>query len=320
MKAASTSLLILQPIMNLIYSIKIKIVFIAFALAFSSFSYGQVDSTKTLSRAARRSIVFSSQGLIVVGSLAYLQSTWYSQFQNGDFHVIDDSGQWLQMDKLGHVATVNILSNLNYKAYKWAGYNNTQASWMGFGISWGYLAAVEVLDGFSEGWGYSWSDMAANTLGGALFLAQQLTWEDQRIIMKFSYHQTDYADIRSEILGSTGSERILKDYNGQTYWLSVNPQAFSKNKKIFPTWLNLAIGYSADGMVGGRSNVGEGYDYSHIQRTRQFFFSPDIDLSRIKTKSKFLNTLFDVLNIIKIPAPTLDVDQNGTVHFYFFYF
>lgn len=282
--------------------------------------HGQVDTTFSLSKKSRRAIVFSSQGALVVGSLIYLQSAWYSDFRSGDFHIIDDSGQWLQMDKIGHVATVNILSNINYKAYRWAGYDNKQATWMGVGISWGYLVAVEVMDGFSEGWGFSWSDMAANTIGGAIFAAQQLTWEDQRMIIKFSYHPTEYAEMRPEVLGSTNSERILKDYNGQTYWLSVNPQSFSKEKKIFPKWLNLSFGYGADGMLGGTSNVGEDYDYSDIARIRQFYFAPDVDFTRIKTKSKFLNTLFVVLNMVKVPAPTLEVDQNGKVQFYWFYF
>lgn len=140
------------------------------------------------------------------------------------------------------------------------------------------------------------------------------------MVMKFSYHPTEYAAMRPEILGRTNSERILKDYNGQSYWLSINPQSFSKNKKIMPPWLNIAFGYSGDGMLGGSSNVGEDYDFSEIPRIRQFYLSPDIDFTRIKTKSKFLKTLFEVVNLIKVPAPTLEVDQNGKVEFYWFYF
>ena len=224
------------------------------------------------------------------------------------------------MDKIGHITTVNYLSIINSKAYSWAGYNNKAATWMGFGISYGFLTAVEIMDGFSAGWGFSWGDIAANTIGGALFVAQQLTWKEQRMIMKFSYHPTEYADMRPEVLGETAMERVLKDYNGQTHWLSVNPQSFSKNKKILPRWLNFAVGYSADGMLGGASNVGDDYDFSHIPRVRQFFFAPDIDFTRIRTRSKFLKTLFDVINLIKVPAPTLEVDQTGKVQFYWFYF
>lgn len=280
----------------------------------------QKDSTKVIKQSSKRVIVFSSQGLLAIGSLAYLQNTWYSNFNTGKFRTIDDSGQWLQMDKIGHMATVNMVSNVNYQAYSWAGYSNKQATWMGFGLTWSYLTAIEIMDGYSEGWGFSWSDIAANTIGGALFVAQQLTWEEQRILMKFSYHATEYAAMRPEVLGSTSAQRILKDYNGQTYWLSVNPQSFFKERKVFPKWLNLALGYSADGLLGGKSNVGDDYDFSDIPRIRQFYFSPDIDFSRITTKSKFLKGLFVVLNMIKVPAPTLEVDQNGDVKFYFFYF
>ncbi len=297
------------------------IVFILTTLfAFQNHLGAQVDTAFAMKQSSRRAIVFSTQGVLVVGSLAYLNRAWYADYPQSKFHFIDDSKQWLQMDKIGHLATVSMVSNLNYKAYRWAGYSNKQATWMGVGLTWGYLAAIELMDGFSEQWGFSWYDFTANTLGGALFTAQQLAWQDQRIIVKFSYHPTEYADMRPEVLGSTNTERILKDYNGQTYWLSVNPQSFSAQRKIFPGWLNLAFGYSGDGMLGGSSNIGEDFDYSNIPRIRQFFFSPDIDFTRIKTKSKFLNTLFVVLNLVKIPAPTLEVDQTGAVKFYWFYF
>jgi len=302
----------------------IKRVYILVSLVALLFSYSngisQVDSTFALSLKSKKAIVYSTQGALVFGSLFYLQNAWYADYKTQDFHVIDDSGQWLQMDKVGHVATVNILSKLNYEAYRWAGYSNKQAVWMGVGLSWGYLAAVEVMDGFSEGWGYSWSDMAANSIGATVFAAQQLTWKEQRIIMKYSYHETSYAEMRPSILGSSLSEKLLKDYNGQTYWLSVNPQSFSKERKLFPTWLNLAFGYSGDGMLGGSSNVGEGYDFSDIPRIRQFYFAPDIDFTRIKTKNSFFKAFFAILNIIKVPAPTLEVDQNGNVQFYWLYF
>jgi hypothetical protein len=300
---------------------KIYIIILVLSLSLGiQSSFAQVDTSYSLSQKSRRIITFSTQGALALGSLVYLQSAWYSDYSQGSFHTIDDSGQWLQMDKIGHSATANILSNLNYRAYRWSGYNNKQATWAGVGLSWGYLATIEVMDGFSEEWGFSWYDMAANTIGVAIFAAQQLTWEDQRFLIKFSYHPTEFAEMRPEVLGSTASQQILKDYNGQTYWLSVNPQSFSKNHKIFPKWLNLAFGYSGDGMLGGSSNVGEGYDYRDIPRVREFYFSPDIDFTRIKTKSKFVNTLFVVLNIIKVPAPTLEVDQNGKVQFYWFYF
>jgi hypothetical protein len=41
-----------------------------------------------------------------------------------------------------------------------------------------------------------------------------------------------YAQYRPNVLGSSLAEQILKDYNGQTYWLSVNLHSFYKGSKI----------------------------------------------------------------------------------------
>ena len=296
------------------------IIFMFMQFGTKLYAQSENDSTFHTIIKKRRTIVFATQAVIAGGSLIYLNQAWYSQFKQSNFHFINDNSLWLQMDKLGHLTAVNYLSNINFKAYRWAGYNNTTAAWMGFGVSWGFLTAVEIMDGFSSGWGYSWGDMAANTIGGAMFVAQQLTWHEQRMMMKFSYHPTDYAAMRPGILGDSYSQRILKDYNGQTIWLSVNPQSFSKKIRFFPVWLNLAAGYSVKGLLGGESNVGDDYNFAHIPRVRQFFFAPDIDFTRIKTRSKFLKTLFDFLNLIKMPAPTLSVDDTGAVKFYWIYF
>ena len=42
----------------------------------------------------------------------------------------------------------------------------------------------------------------------------------------------------------------------------------------------------------------------------QFYLSLDIDLVKIKTKSKFLKSVFSVINFIKIPAPTLEINPD----------
>ncbi|MEJ6491389.1 MAG: hypothetical protein QNL60_02870 [Flavobacteriales bacterium] len=59
--------------------------------------------------------------------------------------------------------------------------------------------------------------MGANALGSGLFLGHHLLWKEQRIVLKFSSHPTEFAKYRPEVLGSSYPERLLKDYNGQTY-------------------------------------------------------------------------------------------------------
>ena len=70
-------------------------------------------------------------------------------------------------------------------------------------------------------------------------------------------------------------ERILKDYNAQTYWVSANLPSFFKETN-FPLWLNIAIGYGAEGMFGAVNNTwtdvnGVELDRSEIKRYRQFY-------------------------------------------------
>ena len=160
--------------------------------------------------------------------------------------------------------------------------------------------------------------MAANVFGGGLFAAQQLGWHQQRISFKFSFHKKEYGEAMlnrraDNLFGSSLPERALKDYNGQSYWLSANLQAFLPQSNL-PAWLNIAIGYGTEGMFGGRENIGKFSDGTPFNRTdipryRQWYLSPDIDFTRIKTKSKVLNTAFYLLNGFKFPAPALELSQ-----------
>ena len=75
---------------------------------------------------------------------------------------------------------------------------------------------IEVLDGFSYGWGASSGDLIANTTGSLFAIGQALKWNEQRIQLKYSYKPSEWADMNPEKLGNNHLERALKDYNGQT--------------------------------------------------------------------------------------------------------
>lgn len=67
-----------------------------------------------------------------------------------------------------------------------------KAIWLGGLSGLAYQSIIEIQDGFSSEWGFSWGDMAANTLGAATFVAQQLGWKEQRLQIKLSYWPYDY--------------------------------------------------------------------------------------------------------------------------------
>ncbi|WP_138433647.1 DUF2279 domain-containing protein [Winogradskyella algicola] len=265
---------------------------------------------------SRRNTVLISEISLATTTLIGLNQLWYVDYPRSKFKTLDDSGEWLQMDKLGHVFSSYQIGRLGANTLNWAGVSKKNQIIYGSALGLGFLTTVEVMDGFSEEWGFSWSDMAANTLGTGLFVGQELLWQEQRILLKYSFHQTRFAKQRPDKLGNGLAEEFLKDYNGQTYWLSANLNSFLKTNHL-PNWLNLAFGYGADGMLTGEPNDPL---FLNQNRTRQYYLSLDVDLSRIKTKSHFLKTIFDVLNVIKVPFPALELNSKGRLKMHYIYY
>ncbi len=269
----------------------------------------------SLNKSRRNAVVITEASLATV-TLVGLNQLWYADYPRSNFKTINDSSEWLQMDKLGHMFSSYQLGSFGASTLNWAGASKKDQLLYGATLGLVFLTAVEVMDGFSEEWGFSWTDMAANVAGVGLYAGQELLWQEQRILLKYSFHRTKYAKQRPDKLGDGLSEEFLKDYNGQTYWLSANINSFLKTESI-PNWLNLAFGYGADGMLTGDPNDPL---YLNQNRIRQYYLSLDIDLSRIKTNSHFLKTIFDVFNVIKFPFPTLELNDNGRLKLHYIYF
>lgn len=250
---------------------------------------------------------YSVAGLYPI-SMSWLYTQWYRDYPLSRFHFFNDNSEWMQMDKFGHTWDAYNISKPLFQLYNWVGYENKKATLMACGISFLFQTTVEVFDGFSSEWGFSTGDVMGNSAGVLLFGLQQLTWKEQRIKLKYSFHQTNYSSLRPDLLGSNLPENILKDYNGLTYWLSINPSLFSKSKNKFPKWLGLTIGFGADGLIGGMNNPESinGKVLPKFERYRQYYLSLDIELSKIETHSKFFDGLFHLVNIIHIPAPTIE--------------
>ena len=203
--------------------------------------------------------------------------------------------------------------------WRWAGVSRRKSIWLGGASGAAYQTLIELYDGFSSGWGWSWGDFTSNIAGSAMLVTEEFWWGEQRGSFKFSFHRksygTDMLNQRADdIFGNRLIERMLKDYNGQTYWMSANLRSFFKNSNL-PPWLNIAVGYGAENMFGAREDSWKDTNGIPIvlppslKRYRQFYIAPDIDLTRIKTKSKVLKTAFSMLNCIKFPAPSVEFSQ-----------
>ncbi|MET0393181.1 MAG: DUF2279 domain-containing protein [Chitinophagaceae bacterium] len=292
--------------------------------------YFNTDSTgKTVNYKKRQWLIGGINVLGYGGSLLVLNSTWYKDYPRTAFHTFNDSREWLQVDKAGHAWTAYNTGRASSAAWEWAGLPHKKAVWIGGLSGAAYLTAIEFLDGHSAKWGWSWSDIGANVFGSGLFMAQELTWGEQRIQYKFSFHGNRYSDPQLEqraddLFGKSWYERMLKDYNAQTYWLSANIRSFFPQSN-WPAWLNIAVGYGASSMYGGfenswADNLGNNIERYDLPRKRQFYIAPDIDFTKIPTQSRFLRTTFSILNAFKCPAPALMLDSKGRFKAYALYF
>lgn len=77
------------------------------------------------------------------------------------------------MDKMGHLYNGFFQSDLIYQGARWTGINKRHALLYGVGISMLFQSTIELYDGFSPKWGFSWPDMAANGIGGGLLLSRK---------------------------------------------------------------------------------------------------------------------------------------------------
>lgn len=279
--------------------------------------------------------------VVYTGAVISLNELWYTEYPRTTFHFFNDIKEWQQMDKAGHMFTSYFESDWTYHLARWTGMNRKSSIWTGTLVAVGLQTTLEVLDGFSSEWGFSAYDFAFNVAGAGMWAGQQAGWDEQRIRMKMSTtHRTYPEDPIMGVPGGTTSlmertddlfgenllQTFLKDYNAQTIWMSVNIHSFLNEESRFPKWLNIAAGYSGENMFGGFENKWEDgentFQTSDIEypRYRQFIFSPDIDLTKIKVRSKPLKVLFGMLNIFKFPAPALIINGKGGVEWDWLYY
>jgi hypothetical protein len=235
-------------------------------------------------------------------TLIGLHQLWYRDAEQQSFRFFNDNAEWKQVDKLGHFYSAFYFSYGTSAALRWCNVPVKKADVWGALTGFLVLVPIEVFDGFSEAYGASSGDLIADAAGPAFFIGQQMLWNEVRLIPKFSFRRTGYAALRPGVLGDGTISEILKDYNGQTHWLSADMDKFM----AFPKWLNLAAGYGAQGMVYARDNQNRTAGYNAY---RQYYLSLDFDLTAIRTRSKMIKTLIFVASCIRLPAPAIEFSR-----------
>lgn len=282
------------------------------------FSFDNDTLALKLAQQKKYNTIFSSLAIgASSASVIGLNNLWYKDFPRSKFHFFNDSKEWMQMDKFGHAFTAYQLGRNFYNSLQTNDSNRKRNILLGGASGLIYLTSIEILDGKSAQWGFSNSDMIANTFGYFLFASQEYYLQQQFISMKFSYQKSVFANMRPETFGHNFQQRLLKDYNGQTYWFSAPLSLKRTNTKHFTQWLCISFGYSIDEIVFADNNINS---VNNFHATREFFFSFDADLNRIEWRRKWMKKIASVINFIKIPSPTIGIRSDGKVKVYPLYF
>lgn len=250
----------------------------------------------------KRNAIIITESALVVGGLILMDKTWYNNKEKTNFHFNKDENGWGLMDKAAHGFATYQVTRFTTEAFLWSGVSKKNSLLFGASYGLGAATAKEVLDGFVKEWGWSWYDYSFNVIGTGLYVGQELLWNEQRIQPKFSYNNSKSKGIITDNVGANFGERLFKNYDGQSYWLSFNINSFAKTTYI-PNWLNFSVGYGVDGYLSNRQ-------MTYVpEKSKSLYLSLDADLTKINTKSHLLKTLFSICNTIKIPAPTIEFNS-----------
>jgi len=265
-------------------------------------------------------------GLFVAQHIAQSQTIWA---ETSKFKFQEDGNYALYLDKPGHVFSSYYASYFMTDAFLTSGLNYDTSMLLGGLMGFGYTLYIEILDGYGTNWGFSASDMIANTLGSGLYLAQNYVPFLQNFQMKFSYWPSEWhGDVSRK-----PHDFFVDDYSSQTFWLSMNLHDIlpEEARDYWPDWLNVAMGYAARNLCDGAdptldcsystySMLSDQYGGA-IFGQRRIILALDYDLQRIIPEGPhWLNWLVQTVNFVKLPAPAIEYSiEEDRVRFYLAY-
>ena len=281
-------------------------------ISYSAQQKNKRDSTK------KKNIILNTTALGATSLYYYgLYNLWYKKYPQTSFHFFNDLEEWNYIDKAGHIYSSYQVARKSHLFLVKKDIENPVEKSCFYSLF--FMLGIEVLDGFSKEWGFSNYDLLSNFIGTGIFYFQEKKFKRQLLKLKFSSHLSPYAIYRPSLLGENVSQRIFKDYNGQTYWLTFDlNNKIQERLKVFK-YLNFSLGYSIDGFVGARNNnILNCADCNEINRQSQLLLSIDLDLSEIKTKNRALQLLLNSFSIIKFPAPTIILQDHNEFRWFYF--
>ena len=144
------------------------------------------------------------------------------------------------MDKLGHAWTAYVLADY----LSWRIGNSfpdaLNADITGAALSFGFMSYIEVSDGLSKGYGFSYQDLMADAAGaGFSLLRHRIPGLAEKLDFRLQYWPS----------GDGSSLDFATDYMGQKYVLALKPAGFEALKETPLRFFELELGYYARGFT-----------------------------------------------------------------------
>ena len=199
-------------------------------------------------------------------------------------------------DKLLHFYGSGLGSVISTKALLWAGYDEQDAALYGAATSLAFMTSMKIEDGHINYLGFDRVDELANVLGAGYPLAQYYVPWLKSFTPKGSY----VASSNTVVASQQTLPSFLEDHEGQKFWMGITVHdLLPKNfQDYWPSIIGLAAGCTVRGL-----NTPHSYHETII--------ALDLDLRKLPGDSKFLKTMWEMLNYIHLPMPAVRVSQSA---------
>ena len=199
---------------------------------------------------------------------------WWSEGFESHFKVKKEGGfsrgtEFSGIDKLGHAWFAYAAGRSLTPAFQYIGNDPESARRLSALTIWGAMGMVEILDGFSKDYKFSWEDFVANTIGAGMgyFFEGNREWDDV-FDFRFAYHQTPI----SSDWDPPG------DYGGHRYWLMFKPDGVKALRDVpVLKYLEFGVGYGAPGV----DVPDEWIFHDWALRRREVLWGVSLNLSRV---------------------------------------
>ena len=219
----------------------------------------------------RRNAALIATGSAVVAGYGY--HAWWRDGFTSHFRRRSEGGfgrdrEFMGIDKLGHAYSAYVGTRFMAPLFESLGNSPEQARWLAAWTTWGVMAGVEVLDGFSREYRFSHEDIVANTVGAVVgyALASNPDWDDL-LDFRLYYRQSPLSNWDP-----------IGDYPGQRYYLVAKADGVRALRDLpVLRYLELGIGYGAPGV----DTPDEWNLHDFAQRRREVFVAVGLNLSRV---------------------------------------